>query len=146
MNTTYPAPRRTRAPLAAILLGAALAVTLAAAAVLGILAMAGGPLSVSASAGDPVMVMRPPVGGSDDSAGGGEFGASPAGTNSARTKADLEADGWKCTWSPNSGGFWTCTKPGEKDFTCSSPQDCQQMIVSRQKLPRADTTGTAAQG
>jgi hypothetical protein len=51
-------------------------------------------------------------------------GSSGGGTTSARTMDDLKKDGWTCMWNPNSGGYWDCTKPGEKPWVCSAPDSC----------------------
>ncbi|WP_250556526.1 hypothetical protein [Pseudonocardia lacus] len=50
---------------------------------------------------------------------------------SARTLNDLKNDGWTCTKQALSGGTWVCTKPGQKDFYCSSESSCDQLLRGR---------------
>jgi hypothetical protein len=64
----------------------------------------------------------------------------PSGT-ALRTMDDLKASGWTCTWSPISGGIYICSKKGEKDFYCSSPSACEQLLKGTRPEHAIDLSG-----
>ena len=55
----------------------------------------------------------------------------------AKSKSDLEAEGWTCVVVAT--GFWECTKPGEKKQWCdvSSCGDAPMRTGPKSKLPGA---------
>ena len=109
-----------------------------------------GATDVTASSGrfpvaSAVMFLRPRSSDGDDAPGGVQPddppsdnpGSADDGTTSTRTMDDLKKSGWTCTWVPSSGGYWECTKPGEKPYTCSSPQYCEQLLVVQSHIDEA---------
>lgn len=63
------------------------------------------------------------------------------GFGTSKSKADLEAEGWTCVVVAT--GFWSCTKPGEKEQWCDT-SSCGPAPLkggSKPKLPKANING-----
>jgi hypothetical protein len=54
------------------------------------------------------------------------------GTNGAKTRKQLEDDGYTCTYHAISGGIYECTKKGAKTWTCNKyGEDCGESPLRR---------------
>ena len=68
--------------------------------------------------------------------------ANNGGFGTAKSKSDLEAEGWTCVVV--STNFWSCTKPGEKEQWCDAGS-CQPAPMkggTKPKLPKANINST----